>query len=421
MTDFLSGFIFREGHNFAYLYYRYFPIYKQYLKKHNNNLEIRQGKRAKEKRAFHGIIILYDFPNHYVKQGGMMGLLDETLNRIQPLDQDAMEQAGQRWSDLCLGMGNLGKMEDMVVRYAGITGEAIPDKPKCCMVIACADHGVYKQGVSAYPQSTTVGMTKSYVVAKGASANAMAYYAGADMVVVDVGINHDMSRVPGLLPRKIAWGTKDITEGPAMTRTQAIQAIETGIEIADKKAKEGYKVFTIGEMGISNTTSSACILGAFNHWNAIEVTGRGTNISDERLRHKVEVVQQALDVNQPDAGDGIDVLAKVGGFEFGCLAGVILGAAANPAMTIIDGFNTTASAFIARALLPEVVNYLMASHLSLEQAHKKSLAALGLAEYIDLDFRLGESVGAGIQMKMLEIALAAFRECVTKEEAGVKA
>lgn len=151
-----------------------------------------------------------------------MGLLDETLNRIQPLDQDAMEQAGQRWSDLCLGMGNLGKMEDMVVRYAGITGEAIPDKPKCCMVIACADHGVYKQGVSAYPQSTTVGMTKSYVVAKGASANAMAYYAGADMVVVDVGINHDMSRVPGLLPRKIAWGTKDITEGPAMTRTQAI-------------------------------------------------------------------------------------------------------------------------------------------------------------------------------------------------------
>lgn len=350
-----------------------------------------------------------------------MGLLDTTLDAIRPLDEEAMEKAAQRWQDLCLGMGNLGKMEAMVTQFAGITGEAVPSIPKCCTVIACADHGVYAQGVSAYPQATTIGMTRAYCETKGASANAMAYYGGADMVVVDMGINADMSKVKGLLNRKIAWGTKDITQGPAMTRGQAIESIEIGIEIARQKVAEGYKIFTIGEMGISNTTSSACILGTFNHWNASEVTGRGTNISDERLLHKVEVVQTALDVNHPDPNDGIDVLSKVGGFEFGCMTGVILGAAAGHAMTIIDGFNTTASAFIAQALAPRSVKYLMASHLSLEQAHKKSLAALGLTEYIDLDFRLGESVGAGIQTKMFDFALSVFRECATKEEAGVKA
>lgn len=348
-----------------------------------------------------------------------MGLLDETLSLIEPLDQEAMEKTKKRWSELYLGMGGLGKMEDMVTQYAGVIGNDLPDIPKSCMVVACADHGVYKQGVSAYPQSVTVGMTKSYVVAKGASANAMAHYAGQDMVVVDVGVNFDMTGTPDLLDRKIAWGTKDITEGPAMTRDDAIRSIEVGIEIANEKSKEGYKLFTVGEMGISNTTSSACILGAFNHWNAIEVTGRGTNISDERLLHKIEVVQKALDINRPDATDGLDVLSKVGGFEFGCLTGVILGAAANHALTIIDGFNSTASAFVAKALCPEVVNYLMASHLSLEQAHKKSLAAMGLAEYIDMDFRLGESIGASIQTKMLGMAISVYRECVTKEEAGV--
>ena len=350
-----------------------------------------------------------------------MGLLDDTLDQIQPLSQEAMEEAGKRWHDLYLGMGNLGKMEDMVTRYIGVTGDAMPDVPKGCMVIACSDHGVYKEGVSAYPQETTVGMTKAYVVAKGASCNAMAYYAGMDMVVVDVGIHHDMTGVPGLLDRKIAWGTKNIAEGPAMTREQAIRSIEIGIEIAEENVRKGYKVFSIGEMGLSTTTSSACILATFAHWNAIEVTGRGTNISDERLVHKVEVVQKAMDVNHPDPKDGLDVLAKVGGFEFGCLTGVILGAAANHAMTIIDGFNTTASAFIAKALSPQVSDYLMASHLSLEQAHKKSLAALGLSEYIDLDFRLGESIGAGIQKKMLDMAISVYRECVTKEEAGVEA
>ena len=344
-----------------------------------------------------------------------MGLLENTIERIQPINKDLMHKVQERWNNLYLGMGNLGKLEEMVIQYAGITEEMIPDIPKCCMVVACADHGVYAQKVSAYPQSTTVGMTRGYLIAKGASANAMAHFCGADMVVVDMGINHDMSDLPGILDRKIANGTKDITLGAAMTRDEAIRSIEAGIEIAEEKVKEGYRVFTVGEMGISNTTASACMIGAFNHWNALEVTGRGTNISDERLLHKIEVVQKALDINRPDADDGLDVLSKVGGFEFGCMAGVILGAAANRCLTIIDGFNSTASAFVARSLSKETVQYIMASHLSLEQAHHRSLEKLGLSEYIDLDIRLGEAVGASIQKKILDMALTIYRECVSKE------
>lgn len=345
-----------------------------------------------------------------------MGLLDETLEAIRPLDEEAMRRVRTRWRHLYLGMGGLGKMEDMAVQYAGAVGTDAPDIPKRCMVIASADHGIARHNISAYPVSTTVGMTKNYLVSKGAGANALAAYCNADMVVVDMGIAHDMSGTPGLLDRKIAWGTEDMSEGPAMSREEAVRAVETGIEIASEKIGEGYRVFLIGEMGISNTASAACIIGAFNRWNAVEVTGRGTNISDERLRRKVELVQQALDVNQPNPDDGLDVLAKVGGFEFGCLVGVILGAAAGRAVTVIDGFNTTACAFIARALAPESIHYVMASHRSREQAHKKTLAALGLAEYVDLGFRLGEASGAAIQMKMLDTALLVYRECATDEE-----
>lgn len=351
-----------------------------------------------------------------------MGLLNETVAAVGPLDAEAMERARARWAKLYLGMGRLGSMEDMVAQYAGVTGSEEVELPKRCMVIASADHGVARHNISAYPVSTTVGMTRNYLVSKGAGANAMAAYCNADMVVVDMGIAHDMSDVPGLLHRKIAWGTDDFTEGPAMSREDAVRAVETGIEIADEKILEGYRVFLVGEMGISNTASAACIIGAFNHWNTLEVTGRGTNISDERLRRKIELVQQALDVNQPNPADGLDVLAKVGGFEFGCLVGVILGAAAGRALTVIDGFNTTACAFIARALAPESIHYVMASHRSREQAHKKALEALGLTEYVDLGFRLGEASGAAIQMKMLDTALLTYMECAAEEEIeGVKA
>lgn len=347
-----------------------------------------------------------------------MSLLEETLSAIRPLDRAAGEECRNRWNHLCMGSGRLGKMEDMVVQFAGVMGNSVLDIPKRCMVLACADHGVARHNLSAYPISTTVEMTRNYLISKGAGANAMAAFANADMVVVDMGIQKDMSDVPGLLNRKIAWGTHDMTEGPAMSRDEAVRAVETGIEIVEAQIQKGYRVFLLGEMGISNTTAAACILGAFNGWTAAEVTGRGTNISDARMLHKVEIVQQALDVNRPDPRDGLDVLAKVGGFEFGCLAGVLLGAAAHQSMIVIDGFNTTAVAYICRALSADSIHYVMASHLSAEQAHHKALRALGLEEYVDLGFRLGEASGASIQMKMLDMALSVYRECITEEELG---
>ena len=345
-----------------------------------------------------------------------MGLLDETIAAVRPLDEGAMARARDRWQHLVLGMGHMGTMEDMVVQYAGAVGTDAAELPKRCMVIACADHGAARHNISAYPVIVTVGMTRNYCVAKGAGANALAAYCNADMVVVDMGVACDMSDVPDLLPRKIAWGTDDYTEGPAMSREDAIRAIETGIAITEEKIREGYQVFLVGEMGIGNTASAACIIGAFNRWTAEEVTGRGTNISDERLLRKIEVVQRALDVNQPNPDDGLDVLAKVGGFEFACIVGVILAAAAHRALVIIDGFNTTACSYVARAIAPESIHYVMASHRSQEQAHKKSLEVLGLSEYVDLDFRLGEASGAAIQMKMLDTALLVYGECATEKE-----
>lgn len=351
-----------------------------------------------------------------------MGLLDEVAASVRPLDEQAMAHVRDRWDRLVLGMGEMGSMRDMVVQYAGALGTEPMELPKRCMVIACADHGAVVHNISAYPVTTTIGMTRNYCVSKGAGANALAAYCNADMVVVDMGVAADMSDVPGLLPRKIAWGTRDYTEGPAMTRAEAIQAIETGIEITEEKIRAGYRVFLVGEMGIANTASAACMIGAFNGWNAVEVTGRGTNISDERLLRKIEVVQKALDVNQPDPTDGLDVLSKVGGFEFGCIVGVILAAAAHQSLVIIDGFNTTACAYVARAIAPESIHYVMASHRSQEQAHKRSLERLGLSEYVDLGFRLGEASGAAIQMKMLDTALLVYGECATGEEIeGAKA
>lgn len=280
-----------------------------------------------------------------------MGLLDETIAAIGPLDQGAMDRARERWQKLYLGMGRLGSMEDMVIQYAGVTGSEEVELPKRCMVIASADHGVARHNISAYPVSTTVGMTRNYLVSKGAGANAMAAYCNADMVVVDMGIAHDMSDVPGLLDRKIAWGTDDF---PRAGHEPGGCHPRRGDRHRDRRGEGARRLPGVPRGG--NGHLQYGVRGVHHRrLQSLERAGGdrpGTNISDERLRRKIELVQQALDVNQPNPDDGLDVLAKVGGFEFGCLVGVMLGAAANHAITVIDGFNTTACAFIARALAP---------------------------------------------------------------------
>ena len=334
-----------------------------------------------------------------------MNLLEETLLKINDLDKGAMEKIQEKLGQLIMPKGSLGRLENMVMQYGGIVRTENPKLPHHCMVITSADHGVAKLGISAYPVETTMHMTANYLISKGGSANAFANFCGADMVVADVGIAGDMSGIPGLWQRKIAYGTQDFTQGPAMTREQAVQAIETGIEIVNDRVKLGYTCFSLGEMGIGNTTSSAAVVAVFTGLTPEQVTGRGTGISDSRMEVKINVVRQGLAVNQPQKADGIDVLAKVGGFEIGALAGVILGAAANGCAVVIDGLNTTAAALIAYAIHPKSKEYIFSSHLSGEPAHIIALEFLQLEACLDMGVRLGEAIGASMVMDMLTLSI----------------
>ncbi|HWR40393.1 MAG TPA: nicotinate-nucleotide--dimethylbenzimidazole phosphoribosyltransferase [Patescibacteria group bacterium] len=345
-----------------------------------------------------------------------MNLLQQTIDSIQPLNREMMAAAKKRLDHLAGGTGQLGKLSDMAAQCAGITGQLIPALPKKCMILMAADHGVARQGISAYPIETTIHMTKNYLISKGAGANALANFCQADLVVVDVGVAGDLSDLPGLWHRKIALGTKDFTEGPAMSREEAIKAVETGIEVVNTQIDKGYRCFSLGEMGIGNTTSSAAILAAFSGITPEQATGRGTGISDSRMQVKVNVVRRGLAVNQPDPQDGLDVLQKVGGLELGGLAGVILAAAARRSLVVIDGFNATAAALIAQAIQPEVRHYLIGSHLSAEQAHNRALEMLGLGAYIDMGLRLGEASGASLGMDLLDLALELLQATAGQEE-----
>ena len=298
---------------------------------------------------------------------------------------------------------DFGHLRSILLRHMNITGERHPAPPQTSVIISCADHGVAAESVSAYPPETTLNMMCNYLIARGGAANAAANYAGARLVVADLGVNAAYDDIPGLLQHSIARGTANMTKGSAMTRAQAIAAMETGIALANDCADRGDRCILPGEMGISNTTSSAAIVAAILGLTPEEVTGRGANISDARLAHKIEIVRRALEVNRPDPHDGLDVLAKVGGFELGCIAGIILGAAARHILVILDGANTTSAALIAHALAPDCAHYLLASHASLtEHSHPHALRRLGLTPILRLDIRLSEAAGSSIALRLLE-------------------
>lgn len=338
-----------------------------------------------------------------------MSLLNQTLRKIFPPDQKAIKFVETKLNDTMTNPEGLGELKQLLLRYVGITGQIIPEIPKKCTIITCADHGVAEMNVSAYPQETTAHMTKNYLVSKGAVANAMSNFCGSDIFVVDMGIKAPVDDIPNLINRKIAHGTNNCAKGPAMSREQAIEAIETGIELINEYAAKGYRCFLPGEMGIANTTSSAAIVACICGLTPEKATGRGTNISDERLAIKIEVVRQALAVNQPNPTDGIDIMSKVGGFELACITGIILGAAANHCFVVLDGFNTGSAALVAQVICPQVSDYLMASHLAAEPAHSAILERLHLAPYMDLQFRLGEATGSSIAVNILDCAIKAYQ------------
>lgn len=338
-----------------------------------------------------------------------MGLLQETCDAIHSRSKEIEQHIIKNWNDAS-DSKQYGRLVNMVAQYGAATNQKNVTIPKPCMIIASADHGVADMGVSAYPKETTVGMTQNYLIPKGAGANSLANYCGATMEVIDMGIDADMSWVPGLRSHKLGMGTKNFVEEPAMTREQAIEGIETGIRLVQEKMADGYNVFLVGEMGISNTTASALMTAKFAGLTAEEATGRGTNISDERLKLKQRIVHDVLAKYQDiPKDDAIGILATVGGFEFTCIVGVILGAAAHHGMVIIDGFNTSACALVAKTLVPASMDYVMASHLSAEKAAKSSLQNLGLEAYVDLGLCLGEASGGSVQMGMLDLAVHMYK------------
>ena len=336
-----------------------------------------------------------------------MTLLERTVRDIKVPDPTISE--GIKESLLTHHRIDFGRLTDTLVRYIRITGERHPAPPQTSVVISCADHGVAAESVSAYPPETTLNMMCNYLVAHGGAANAVANYANANLIVADLGVNADTAHIPGLLHRSIARGTQNMTQGAAMTRAQAIKAVEAGIELAGICADRGDRCILPGEMGISNTTSSAAIVAAILGLSPEEVTGRGANISDARLAHKIEIVRRALAVNTPDPADGLDVLRKVGGFELGCIAGIILGAAARRMLVILDGANTTSAALVAHVLCPDCAYYLLASHGSLtELSQPHALRRLGLTPMLRLDIRLSEAAGSSIALDHLRQMLCVW-------------
>jgi len=344
--------------------------------------------------------------------------IEDVSGKIQPLDATLRVQAQGRLDRLTKPLGSLGRLEELAASYVAITGELKPNIPRGVVFTFAADHGVATERVSAYPREVTPQMVFNFLRG-GAGVNVLARHAGMDVRVVDIGVDYDFGLVPGLLDRKVMKGTRNLSVEPAMTRSQAERAVMVGIELAADAVQEGIGLIGTGEMGIGNTTPSAAVTAVMTGRPVEEVTGRGTGIDESGRTHKVAVIQQALDLHRPNQVDPLDVLAKVGGLEIGGLAGVILGAAAARVPVVLDGFIAGAAALIAVGIQPLCLNYLIASHRSVEQGHHAILNHLGLTPLLDLELRLGEGTGACLGMDLVVAAIKIYTEMATFEEAGV--
>lgn len=336
----------------------------------------------------------------------MNGVFAEFVSKTA--NEDIKLKILKNWAVSKKPVHSLGRLEEMTAVYGSMVGKEVPAKLKPAMILMCGDHGIAKYGVSAYPPEVTIQMINNYM-AGTAGANVMARHAATDLFVVDVGVNADLTHLAGVAPQKIAWGTKDFTQGPAMTEEQALAAVEVGIAIAEFYISKGYNLLVTAEMGIGNTTSTAAIASAVLGMPPELTVGRGTGINDERLKVKRQVVADGLAVNKPVGSNALDVLSKVGGYDHAGLAGVIIGGARNGVPVMIDGVNATAAAVIAQGLCPGCAEYMLCSHLSEEIAHGKMLKLLSLEPLIDASMRLGEGTGASLAIVILDIALETYK------------
>ncbi|MBC7809718.1 MAG: nicotinate-nucleotide--dimethylbenzimidazole phosphoribosyltransferase [Burkholderiales bacterium] len=338
-----------------------------------------------------------------------------SLPAIPPLDVDAPQAALARQARLTKPAGALGKLEALSVRLAAMTGRIDWLPTRRAVVVCAGDHGVAAQGVSAYPQAVTQQMVMNFLRG-GAAVNVLARQMGARVTIVDAGVAADFEPHPNLIRAKIAPGTADMTLGPAMTLEQADAAVQLGQDVLGAEIERGLDILVVGEMGIGNTTSASAIIAAITDIDASQVTGRGTGIDYAQHAHKVRIVNQALRSNYP-ARD--NTLAKVGGFEIGVMAGLMLCAAAARVPILVDGLICTAAAMIAAQFQPQVVDYMVAAHRSIEPGHGIALSLLGLAPLLEFDMRLGEGTGALLALPIVEAAMRTLQEMSTFDDAGV--
>lgn len=347
-----------------------------------------------------------------------MDLLNETLKKITTPDEKFAVMAQKHLDNLTKPPGSLGRLEEFARRLVTITGDKSPSLDKKVIFTFAGDHGITAEGVSAYPKEVTPQMVLNFLRG-GAGINVLARHAAAEVAVVDIGVDYDFGNADGLVSMKVMRGTRNFAREAAMSRQEAVRCIEVGIGLANDYAAKGYSIFGTGEMGIGNTTPSSAIAAILTGRTVAEVTGKGTGISDDSLKGKIRVIEEGIRLNGPDAGDPLDVLAKVGGTEIGGIAGIVLGAAANRIPVVIDGFISTAGALIAYCLEPKTKDYMFAAHNSVEIGHKAMLGKMGLKPILDLDLRLGEGTGAALAMLLIEAGLKIYKEMATFGEAGV--
>jgi len=343
--------------------------------------------------------------------------LQETVNLIRPLDPAALAAALARQDSLIKPLGSLGKLEDLAIRIAGITGNVRQRLPRKCIVILCADNGICEEGVSACPISVTRTQTDNFTLGR-TGVCVLSRQAGAFLRIADVGIADDRS-CPGVLDRKIAKGTRNMSKGPAMSREEAVRSIETGIEIVEQLKKEGIDVIGTGEMGIGNTSTASAMLMSFTGLPADLVVGRGAGLTDAAWHNKMHVIERALAVNRPNPDDPLDILSKVGGFDIGGMAGCFLAGAALRIPVVVDGFISAVAALLACRIHPGVKEFLIPSHASAEPGYLHAMKAMGLSPSLQMNMRLGEGTGCALMFPILDMAMAVADEMATFEEGDI--
>ena len=334
--------------------------------------------------------------------------LEEALKNIQPADSQAMEAAWEHWNNIAIPLHSLGRLQDTIVRIAGMTGNPQVDLSKKALVVMCADNGVVEEGVTQSGQEVTLLVSENFLNKK-ATASIFCQHTGADIFPVDIGIASDSK----IINRKIAYGTKNMTKEPAMTREEAVRAIELGIRMVEELKNQGYRIIATGEMGIGNTTTSSAVTSVLLEVEPEKVTGRGAGLSSEGLQKKIRAIERALELHRPDRKDPVDVLAKVGGLDLAGLAGVFIGGAVYHIPVIADGFISCTAALCAVRMCPEVRDYLITSHKSKEPAANMVLKALDIPVFLDCDMCLGEGSGAVAIYPLLDLALKIYYSMCT--------